>query len=215
MEGKSSEQKRLHWGFLLIPAGVSAYLGFWQVGRRQGKVEQIKSREAGLKGEPINILQSSEKLKEYQRVICEGELKHERSILVGPRPRSVMGITQSGYVLITPLVNEQWGSGVLVNRGWVPASWKTDSHLQASGLPTGNVQIIGITRSSEDRSSFVPDNNAAKGEWYWLDVPAMATAAGLPQDAQLVQVISSEVQSGAARSRATALLALRAGRLKK
>lgn len=52
------------------------------------------------------------------------------------------------------------------------------------------VQIIGVTRSSEDRSSFVPDNNAAKGEWYWLDVPAMATAAGLPQDAQLVQVLT-------------------------
>ncbi len=45
------------------------------------------------------------------------------------------------YVLITPLVNEQWGSGVLVNRGWVPASWKTDSHLQASGLPTGKVNF--------------------------------------------------------------------------
>ncbi|CAL8465270.1 g4805 [Coccomyxa elongata] len=209
-EGDVTKGKRLHWTFLLIPAAVSAYLGVWQVGRYQWKVEQVKEREAGLKGEPINILQSSERVKDYQRVICDGELKHERSILVGPRPRSVMGTTQAGYVLVTPLENEQWGSAVLVNRGWVPASWKTDAELQASGLPKGRVQIVGVTRSSEPRSSFVPDNNPAKGEWYWLEVPAMAKAAGLPPDAQMVQVISSEPQPGAARSSAPTSMELMA-----
>lgn len=50
------------------------------------------------------------------------------------------------------------------------------------------VQIVGVTRSSEPRNSFVPDNNPAKDEWYWLEVPAMAKAAGLPPDTQMVQV---------------------------
>ena len=49
---------------------------------------------------------------------------------------------------------------------------------------------MGVTRSSEPRSSFVPDNNPAKGEWYWLEVPSMAKAAGLPPDTQMIQVQS-------------------------
>ena len=43
------EQRRLHWTFLLLPAGVAAFLGTWQVGRQQWKVEQVQQREAGLK----------------------------------------------------------------------------------------------------------------------------------------------------------------------
>ena len=45
-----------------------------------------------------------------------------------------------------------------------------------------------MTRGSEKRSVFVPDNNAAKGEWFWVDVPALATAAGLPAETPLVEV---------------------------
>jgi len=52
------------------------------------------------------------------------------------------------------------------------------------------VTVEGVTRSSEPRSSFVPDNVPAKGEWYWIEVPAIAKAAGLPQDTQLIEVLS-------------------------
>ena len=44
------------------------------------------------------------------------------------------------YVLVTPLVNREWGQAVLVNRGWVPAEWKSDAQLQASGCPAGKVR---------------------------------------------------------------------------
>ena len=46
----------------------------------------------------------------------------------------------------------------------------------------------GVTRGSEKRSVFVPDNNPAKGEWFWIDVPALAVAAGLPPETPLVEV---------------------------
>ena len=45
-----------------------------------------------------------------------------------------------------------------------------------------------MTRSSEKRSSFVPDNHPAKGEWFWVDVPALAAAADLPPETPLVEV---------------------------
>ena len=44
----AAKQGRLHWSFLLIPAGVAAFLGSWQVSRRGWKVEQIRQREAAL-----------------------------------------------------------------------------------------------------------------------------------------------------------------------
>lgn len=46
----------------------------------------------------------------------------------------------------------------------------------------------GVMRESENPSSFVPANIPAKGEWYWLDVPGMARAAGLPSDAPMMEV---------------------------
>ncbi len=41
------------------------------------------------------ISQATEALPEYRRVWCQGELLHERSIFVGPRPRTVMGSAKS------------------------------------------------------------------------------------------------------------------------
>ena len=29
---------------------------------------------------------------------CQGELQHERSIFVGPRPRTIMGSAKPGYI---------------------------------------------------------------------------------------------------------------------
>lgn len=51
-----------------------------------------------LQGAPVQVFQVAERPADYQRVACEGELQHDSSILVGPRPRSVMGGTKSGSV---------------------------------------------------------------------------------------------------------------------
>ena len=42
------------------------------------------------------ISQATEALPEYRRVWCQGELLHERSIFVGPRPRTVMSSAKPG-----------------------------------------------------------------------------------------------------------------------
>ena len=45
-----------------------------------------------------------------------------------------------------------------------------------------------MTADSESPSSFVPDNVPTTGEWFWIDVPGMAAALGLPPDTPLVEV---------------------------
>ncbi len=41
---------------------------------------------------------------------------------------------------------------------------------------------------SEDRSSFVPDNAPAAGDWFYISVAEIAAQAGLPHDTPLIEV---------------------------
>jgi surfeit locus 1 family protein len=91
-------------------------------------------------------------------------------MLLGPR---VLDGT-NGFHLITPLVRGN-GSTVLVDRGFI------SEHAAAKKkypTPDGNVEVHGMLRESQARNNFTPDNNPAKGEWYWADVAAMADYAG-------------------------------------
>lgn len=58
------------------------------------------------------------------------------------------------------------------------------------------VRVEGVTRASEARGGFVPDNvpgaspTDPASHWYWLEGPALAKAAGLPPDTPLVEAIT-------------------------
>lgn len=58
--------------------------------------------------EPVefNVIASGENSTtlEFRRVVCRGAFDEKKSIFVGPRSRSISGITENGYYLITPLV---------------------------------------------------------------------------------------------------------------
>ena len=58
------------------------------------------------------------------------------------------------------------------------------------------MQFVGITRGSERPSSFVPPNTG--NDWFWIDVPALAAAAGLPPSTPLVEVIAPPRSAGGA-----------------
>lgn len=40
---------------------------------------------------------------EFRRVQCKGVFDEEKAIYVGPRSRSISGVTENGYYLVTPL----------------------------------------------------------------------------------------------------------------
>lgn len=52
------------------------------------------------------VLQSSKDLDalEFRKVICRGIFDEEKSIYVGPRSRSISGVTENGYYVIMPLL---------------------------------------------------------------------------------------------------------------
>jgi surfeit locus 1 family protein len=83
--------------------------------------------------------------------------------------------------VMTPLRLDD-GDVVLVERGWVPPE-KRDAGARPQGNPPGEVAVDGLLRLPPPAkpSWFVPANDPAEGQWFWIDLPAMARAAGVPE----------------------------------
>jgi len=152
-----------------------------------------------MQGEPVDIFSDDAiKPEEYQRVRAVGQFDHSKSVFVGPRPRSSMGTTERGYLVITPLRNStKNGRTILVLRGWVPDAWsKEDPAVRAAEMKhdeaTHTVCIQGVVRGGEVPGTFVPENIPSKGSWFYIDPPALAAAAGLPPGTPLVEVVANE-----------------------
>ncbi|KAF2549417.1 hypothetical protein F2Q70_00023195 [Brassica cretica] len=170
---------------------------------------------------------------EFRRVSCKGVFDEQKSIYLGPRSRSISGVTENGYYVITPLMPipgdlDSMQSPILVNRGWVPRSWRdksqestesdsvTNESTIAKPLPSEQhswwkfwsktpvipkehvsavkpVEVVGVIRGGENPSIFVPANDPSTGQWFYVDVPAMARAIGLPEDTIYVEDVHEDI----------------------
>lgn len=69
----------------------------------------LEYREKRLQMEPLKLSRaypSSEELAslEFRKVVSKGVFDDKKSIYVGPRSRSISGVTENGYYVITPLM---------------------------------------------------------------------------------------------------------------
>lgn len=69
----------------------------------------LEYRQKRLEMEPLkmnNLFQSSKELDslEFRKLLCKGVFDEEKSVYVGPRSRSISGVTENGYYVITPLM---------------------------------------------------------------------------------------------------------------
>uniref|UniRef100_A0A061RBM4 SURF1-like protein n=1 Tax=Tetraselmis sp. GSL018 TaxID=582737 RepID=A0A061RBM4_9CHLO len=196
---------------LLLPAGIAAYLGSWQVQRRQWKMDLIEQRREMLQRPPADAfsLQPAD-AQEYLPVQAEGRFLHGDAVYVGPRVKSSMGTSQPGHVVITPLYSDVWGRAVLVNRGWAPSWWRSGCEQDpASGGPAS---VGGVVRLGEQPNGFVPENDPGGGRWFWIDAPAIARACGLPAETPLLEVFDRGEGQDAARASHPACEAVRGPR---
>ncbi|PWA86292.1 Surfeit locus 1/Shy1 [Artemisia annua] len=82
----------------------------WNIEELQSsEVKMLEYKKSRLEMEPINcnyITPSGENIDslEFRRVMCKGVYDETKSIFVGPRSRSISGVTENGYYLITPLM---------------------------------------------------------------------------------------------------------------
>ena len=150
-------------------------LGFWQVQRLHWKEGLLAQLAANAAAAPIDLatadaVQRDGRSIEFVRIgfratyKFDAEMKMISTFEGGP-----------GWTIITPAVTPG-GQAVLVDRGQVPAD-----RLESYDKPQGEVEITGIIRQyANGRARFDPDNDAAKNQWYWWDIPAMLQASHLP-----------------------------------
>jgi len=154
-------------------------LGTWQIERLHWKEGLIAERTAAISAPPAELprtLAAARPL-EFHRVQLRGEFSygHEIPVHAIERQRGV-----AGYLVVTPL---RLGDGTvaLVERGWVSTE-KRDAASRAAGNPPGEVTVDGLLRMApaEKPGWFIPANDPGRDEWFWIDLPALAHAAGVP-----------------------------------
>ncbi|KAF8167674.1 mitochondrial protein required for respiration [Crassisporium funariophilum] len=149
-------------------------LGTWQLKRLKWKINLIDELEQKLQAQPlslppfINLAVIPEFV--FRRVLIKGTWDHAHTMLLLPRVRE--GV--HGVHVVTPLIRQD-GSTVLVDRGFVSREFisSVDSNPEE-----GEVEVLGMLRTSQPRNRFTPDNEPDQGKWYWTDVEKMAESAG-------------------------------------
>ncbi|KAG2306104.1 hypothetical protein Bca52824_025852 [Brassica carinata] len=222
---------------LFLPGAITFGLGSWQIVRREEKIKTLEYQQQRLKMEPMKLNADHPPDKnldalEFRRVSCKGVFDEQKSIYLGPRSRSISGVTENGYYVITPLLPipgdlDSMQSPILVNRGWVPRSWRDKSQESTESDPVATestiakplsseqswwkfwsktpvitkeqvstvkpVEVVGVIRGGENPSIFVPANDPSTGQWFYVDVPAMARAIGLPEDTIYVEDVHEDI----------------------
>ena len=66
-------------------------------------------------------------------------------------------------------------------------------NLQDQNPGVALVEVVGVVRGSERPSIFVPPNDPNSYQWFYVDVPAVARARGLPEDTIYIEDVNENV----------------------
>lgn len=201
----SSPRPHPRWLVVLLAVlGIALFLGFcalgvWQVERRAWKLDLIERVTQRIQATPVAIPapalwpQVNAARYEYLAVRLQGHWLTDKTVLT--QATTVLG---AGYWVLTPLQQAN-GTQVLVNRGFVPQTQRTQWLLpQARPTATAPVTVDGLLRMSEPGGGFLRRNDPAQQRWHSRDVAAIAQAQQLAQAAPFfVDAGRPVLQSGA------------------
>lgn len=161
----------------LVAVTILLSLGTWQIIRLQQKNQILREVRAQLASAPRDLRhhfppddQAWRQL-EHQPVRVQGTWLPVQEMKLAPRTFE----EQVGYHLVVPLQLNN-GQTVLVNRGFV-----RNGAVAMPQRESGVVQVFGVVRVPETvkANRFTPDNIPERGQWVWVDLPAMGRAIGV------------------------------------
>jgi surfeit locus 1 family protein len=161
-----------------VPAAlILICLGIWQLQRLHWKEGLIAQRDAAVAAAPIPPPRTLAEARadQFRHVVADGVFLNDKELFLAASSEG----GGSGYQVLTPLRMTD-GRAMFVNRGFIPLELK-DPAKRAAGEPTGTVHVVGLLRvpPGEKPSFFLPDNRPDLNLWFWVDLPAMAQAAGI------------------------------------
>jgi surfeit locus 1 family protein len=130
----------------------------------------------------------------YTRISARGVFDHSNEIFIGPRvpPKqehgggmniAEVGGESSGYFVVTPLILEDNGGTILVQRGWIPNPLKTKFKSEpALRFTRGTVTVRGVVVPPEVEKLFSPPNDVVRRRFLWFDPIAACQATGILLD---------------------------------
>lgn len=145
-------------------------LGTWQVQRLHWKQALLATINERVHDTPVGLPLANDIDADFRPAKASGVFRHDLQIFVFATNRAT---GQGGYHVVTPL-QLAGGAFLLVDRGWIP--YERQKKVDGFSRPSGTVEIQGLLRLSGKPGLFSPANNPAKGEWYGVDVPAIAAA---------------------------------------
>lgn len=164
---------------VLVCLAILLSLGTWQVERlhwKEGLIAKIAERRDATPVQltDIEAAQATGGDIEFLRVTISGTFDHTKE-----RHFFATHQGQTGFYVYTPLTLED-GRTLLVNRGFIPYELKEPAKRE-QGQVVGEVTLTGYARAKLGKkpSSLVPDNDLPKNIFYWKDIAAMTTSAGL------------------------------------
>lgn len=172
------------WPAFLVLAG----LGVWQTQRLEWKtalIDTIAERRAAPPAAlPAELRESARAEWEFTRVALAGRFLRDAEMRVLAQTRG----GRVGVRVVAPFARDG-GGAVLVDRGWAPEDAAIDR-------PEGPAAVEGLLRGAPAGNPFRPGNRPEDGVWHWIDPPAMARAAGLPETAFYVQAAGPAGEGG-------------------
>lgn len=157
-------------------------LGTWQLQRLSWKVGLIRHIQSQMAAPPVPLPAAiaDPAAFDFRAVTVTGTLRPDREM----RLIEQLLHGQVGDRIVEPLVRPDGGT-VLVVRGWVPADRAAPASRPGSE-PQGTVAIAGVARVPAPQGWMQPENQPAANQWFWIDLKAMARAAGVAAVAPVV-----------------------------
>jgi surfeit locus 1 family protein len=158
-------------------------LGVWQLHRLQWKEALIADVNARLSAPPISLGEAIAHPEEFLRVKTAGRFQNEREMFL-----LASEVGGAGWRVVTPLASDE-GITVLVDRGFVPDDERNPAKRPGSELQ-GEIAVEGyISRHPSGQGLFTPDNDPARDNWYWWDIPAMLAFAKIDPSSRVAPFI--------------------------
>ena len=181
----STRGRASQWTLYMAIPGVILLLalGGWQTYRLFWKIEVNDFRAEQSAGEPVPLPQNMANVADwhYRPVYVEGRFLHAGEIYLAARSFR----RQVGYHIITPFETTD-GRTILINRGWVIEEQKLPE-TRAEGQIEGLTRVAGLVVLGQQDSWLKPENAPDENFWYWVDLPSISAASGLPTQSYLIE----------------------------
>ncbi len=134
----------------LIVCAIAMSLGFWQLDRKQQKIDLAQDIAKKESAAPLLANAKAWTLEEvkHHRMVAKGVYLTDKTIWLENRPhpqgRDPKTGIATGFFVMTPLLLENSKTLLWVNRGWAPRDGMNREKLPEITTPNGPVQVEGL-----------------------------------------------------------------------